>query len=141
MRRIVQGKNLPKNMKENPKSAMTQQQALFAAGQILKRDAVQRAPVLSGHLRNSAYVHPYTSGTHGGPMVAVGFTANYAAIVHNPVDGKLPHQRGGYSPSGRAYHPDDYSHVGEPYFLKKASNSPTVRNRMLSVSYGVMGPV
>lgn len=138
MKRLLSGRDVEG---KNPEKDVRSSQAMVQAGMILKRAAVKNAPILTGHLRNSAYVRPYTSTEHGGTVVAVGFTAIYAAKVHDPVDGMLPHQRGGVSPNNVPYDPSEYSHVGVPYFLQKATVDPTVRNRMQTIVYSVAGPV
>lgn len=71
---------------------------LLRGATIIRRDAQEMCPVVTGNLKSSAYINP----SEGGDSVEVGFTANYAAKVHeNPNAGKGDRK-------------------GEPKFLEKA---------------------
>lgn len=52
------------------------QTGLLLVGQLIKRRSVQLTPVDTGNLRNSAYVTPMAHA------VEIGYTASYAAYVH-----------------------------------------------------------
>jgi hypothetical protein len=65
--------------------------ALYQEGFEIWREAVKRAPVEHGVLRNSAYVAP-PEGTEN-PVVEVGFGTKYAVFQHERTE--LRHPRGG----------------------------------------------
>ena len=79
---------------------------LWEAGLQVEREAKLKAPVDTGNLKGSGYTRRMSDG------VEVGFTAKYAAWVHEMVDQKL---KGNRRPSG-----GNYWEVGEPKFLEKA---------------------
>lgn len=100
----------------------TKRRALTRIGALIKRDAVKRAPVDTGNLRSSAYTE-----VEGGKLVRVGFSAFYAAWVHEMVGQKLKGQpradfgktRGGESFGGGSGK-GNYWDSGEPKFLENA---------------------
>ena len=61
---------------------------MWQAGQLVKRDALPITPKQTGHLRNSCYVNVYESAALAfvsgikGPVAEIGYTAEYAPIVH-----------------------------------------------------------
>ena len=55
---------------------------LSKAGLFIKAEAVERAPVEFGTLRNSAFSQLSSISFRGKPSVKVGFTAKYAPYVH-----------------------------------------------------------
>lgn len=63
--------------------AMARRAALTKIGVIIKADAVRKAPVDTGNLRNSAYYEVEND------KVRIGFSAAYAAFVHENVEEKL----------------------------------------------------
>lgn len=81
--------------------AMARRAALTKIGVIIKADAVRKAPVDTGNLRNSAYYEVEND------KVRIGFSAAYAAFVHENIEEKLRGQprsggtgRGNYWDSG-----------------------------------------
>lgn len=99
---------------------------LLKAALFVRGDAQRRVPIVTGHLKNSAFVS--ARDTLFGPGAVVGFSAKYALSVHeNPRAGKT----GGVSPSGKKYTTGTttagneskriiYSVVGGWKFLEKA---------------------
>ena len=61
-------------------------QGLMELGIKVKRDAVKMAPIDTGKLRASGYVHP--SGSMLKPSVTVGFTAEYSLYVHEDMEAR-----------------------------------------------------
>ncbi len=86
---------------------------VWEAGLMLQRQAQKLSPVVTGNLKASAYTEAWRHQM--GPAVEVGFTAVYAAVVHeNPRTGTL-----GYlnpKPPGK----QRYSYVGAWHFLGDA---------------------
>lgn len=97
---------------------------LVKGGLVLKRESMKLAPVMTGHLRNSAYLKLPAFLME--PEVEVGYTAVYALQVHeNPRAGKT----GGISPSGAKYKPPKgstqiaWARKGEWKFLEEPFHS------------------
>lgn len=85
---------------------------VWEAGLKVQRAAQQKTPVVTGHLKSSAYTNAWKH--HLGPAVEIGYTAVYAAMVHQSRNaGQLGHLN---PPDG----PQIYSYVGEPLFLDNA---------------------
>lgn len=85
---------------------------LFKAGLFIKAEAVERAPVDYGALRNSAFTQVSPLSFKGFPVVTVGFTAKYAAWVH-----EMPMKLKGKPRPGKR---GVYWQGGENKFLEKA---------------------
>lgn len=140
---------------------------LIQGALLIRGEAQKNTPVVTGNLRNSAYVQTAKGTTGEGkfkgktagtertrfvsavmksaseiagsktPLVIVGFTASYAAFVHeNPRAGKT----GGVSPSGKSYVPKNkkwrgkrvsqrirFSSVGGYKFLERAIKDNSAR--------------
>ena len=82
-----------------------------AAGLFIKGEAVERAPVEFGVLRNSAFAQ--TEKRAKGPVSTVGFTAKYAPYVH-----EAPMKLKGQPRTGKGK--GVYWQGGENKFLEKA---------------------
>lgn len=81
---------------------------LYSAGLLIQKESNKRAPKDTGNLRASSFVRPVDRA------VLVGYTANYAAAVHemtSPSSG-IPRTSG----SGKG----TYWEVGEPKYLENA---------------------
>ena len=149
--------------KEIAKRETKCQAGLVQAGLLIRAESQKLTPVVTGNLRNSAYVVS-SKGAHAGqggrvqdpgshvnvmnrskgecqtsasPMVIIGFSANYAIFVHeNPRAGKT----GGVSLKGAVYKPEVgsgrivYSTVGQWKFLEVALKSN--QRRILSLIAG-----
>jgi len=126
---------------------------LVSAGLMIRGESQKLTPVVTGNLRNSAYVvssRAVEAAPKNGdssvvgkqqecrrsyiPMVIVGYAASYAIFVHeNPRAGKT----GGMSPKGLAYKPSKgsrrivYSTVGQWKFLEQVIMSN--RKRVLAI--------
>lgn len=98
-------------------------QGAYSAGLFIQRESQKRAPVDTGNLKGSAY----TRRTPSGNSVEVGYTAAYAASVHEMVGQKLKGEAradfgttragqgfGGGTGKGR------YWDSGQPKFLQSA---------------------
>ena len=83
------------------------ERALIRVGLRLQRESQERVPVEYGNLKASAYTRPVGHGAK--TEVYVGYTASYAAHVHECVEMKLwgqprPSKRGRYwDPLGKAH--------------------------------------
>ena len=101
--------------------AKKRRQALTRIGVIVKGDAVKMTPVDSGNLRSSAFYEVT------GDDLTIGYTAHYAAAVHEMVEQKLKGEeradfgetRSGVS-FGGGTGKGKYWDSGEPKFLEKA---------------------
>ena len=87
---------------------------LSKAGLFIKGEAVERAPVEFGILRNSAFSQLSSLASKDNSSVKVGFTAEYAAYVH-----EMPMINKGKSRQGTGKK-GSYWDGGENKFLEKA---------------------
>ena len=90
---------------------------LSKAGLFIKGEAVERTPVEFGALRNSAFTQISPISNQTKPFVTVGFTAAYAAFVHEApgtLSGQLRRSGNGV-----------YWQSGENKFLEKAVKQNT----------------
>lgn len=85
---------------------------LSKVGLFVKAEAVERAPVDYGVLRQSAFTQVSPLSFKGFPVVTIGFTAKYAAYVH-----EMPMKLKGQPRSGNR---GVYWQGGENKFLEKA---------------------
>lgn len=83
---------------------------LYAGGLIIEKDSLRRTPKDTGHLRNSIYTNAV-----GKRKVEVGYTAEYAAAVHENLSPSHGIPRGGNKRG-------TFWDVGEPKFLEKAAH-------------------
>lgn len=91
---------------------------LSKAGLFIKAEAVERAPVEFGTLRQSAFSQLSAISFNGQPVVTVGFTAKYAAYVHEApmkLKGQPRPKRSGIQAGSGVYWQG-----GENKFLEKA---------------------
>lgn len=85
---------------------------LYKAGLLVQRTSQKRTPIDSGNLRASAYTRKDALGRR---LVEVGYTAVYAAAVHENLEQKLKGQsRRSGTGKGR------YWEAGRPKFLESA---------------------
>lgn len=91
--------NVLRNLtKEIKKIKGRSQVGVLKAAMFIKGEAQKRTPIVTGNLRNSAYVKAVPGMSD--PVAEVGFSAVYALSVHENVrSGKT----GGMSPSGKKY--------------------------------------
>ena len=108
-------KNLNKEIKKIEGDTRT---GLAKVGLFVKAEAVERAPVEFGNLRNSAFSQLSSISFRGNQSVTVGFTAKYAPYVHEApmkLKGQPRAKRSGIK-SGSGV----YWQGGENKFLEKA---------------------
>lgn len=86
---------------------------LYSAGLFVQKESNRRAPKDTGNLRESSFVRNVFNG------VVVGYTANYAAAVHEAPGTLKGEERKSGSKKGT------YWEVGEPKFLENAVRENT----------------
>lgn len=108
-------KNLNKEIKQIEGDTRA---GLSKSGLFIKSEAVERAPVEFGNLRNSAFSQLSSMSFRGNQSVTIGFTADYAAYVHEApmkLKGQPRAKRSGIKAGSGVYWQG-----GENKFLEKA---------------------